>query len=80
MFLLAGAWGCLALWFRPPFEGRARPLAPAAWAVFALLAVASIGRFPALAWAFGLAIAALLSWWLFWVRPSHARQWMPEVR
>lgn len=79
VFLLAGAWGCLALWFRPPFEGRARPLAPAAWAVIALLAVASIGRFPALAWAYGLAIAALLTWWLLWVRPSHARQWMPEV-
>lgn len=79
--MLAGTlWGTLALWYQPPRPGRASALLPLAWLTFgaaALVALSYGGRL--LPGFFGVALAALVSWWQLAVRPSNMRQWMPEV-
>lgn len=79
--VLAGAaWGALALWFQPPLGRRARALPPAAWLALAAAALAGLagGSFLPAA-GFGALLLALLAWWRLGVRPSNAREWMPEV-
>ncbi|WP_049054261.1 DUF4105 domain-containing protein, partial [Achromobacter xylosoxidans] len=79
--VVAGAlWGALALWFQSPGRGRARLLAPLAWMALAAAALAG------LAWGyllpaalFGALLLALLAWWIWGMRPSNDRDWMPEV-
>lgn len=79
--VLAGAaWGALALWFQPPLGRHARALPPAAWLALAAAALAGLagGSFLPAA-GFGALLLALLAWWRLGVRPSNAREWMPEV-
>ncbi len=78
--MAAAGWGACALWFQPPWPGRARAVLAAAWLALAACALGglALGR-PWPAWIFGAALLALLAWWLLGVRPSNDRRWMPEV-
>ncbi|ARP83222.1 hypothetical protein CAL12_21980 [Bordetella genomosp. 8] len=75
-----GVWGALALWFQSPLAGRLRLLPPLAWLGMMVAALAGLanGR-PWGAALFGAMLAGLLAWWFLGLRPSNARDWMPEV-
>ncbi len=80
MAVAGAAWGALALWFQSPARGGARALAPLAWLLLAAAALAGLAwghRLPAIV--FGAMLLILLAWWIWGMRPSNDRDWMPEV-
>lgn len=79
LVLCIAIWGALALAVRAQAGPAARRALVSGWALVALLAVAGLllGHRSWL-WPFALAVAGL-AWWWRGIRPSHDREWMPEV-
>jgi len=76
----ASIWSALALWYQAPGGRRAKAIASALWAVFAVLCLIGLR----LDWsavaliAFAVADAAVLLWWSRLV-PSNERDWADDV-
>ena len=73
-----GAWGALALWYRPPFPDFQTGLCALWVAVMFAALIGSIWRPRRSLVLIVIAVAALLAYWST-LLPSNARDWAPDV-
>lgn len=77
LLALVIAWGALALWFSPLPSVELRIALGLAFAAFGIWAV-WVTRRPRMRWVFVALYAVLLVGWSF-IRPTHDREWRPDV-
>ena len=77
---VSGAWGAMALWYRPPGSAVARTLGSVLWALAVIaLAVVAISHRSWLPLGVYAAMYALLLLWWASITPSNARIWADDV-